>query len=491
MKSLTQSPYRKWVYIGLLVQVIAAWFSVGYYHPDEHYQVLEFCNYKLGHSPLSDLPWEYSAHCRPALQPFIAFCLSRLLEMMGLFNPFMVAFMLRLFMGIFTWWATLRLVTILLPDFTTERGRKFFVGCSFFLWFIPFIGVRFSSETIAADCFLVALSLLLKSNKDEQRRGLAGLAIAGFLLGLALFLRLQIGFAYLGLACWLLFIAKTPWKNLLVLCFAGIGAIIVGVFVDHWFYGEWLLTPYNYFNVNIIQHVAAKFGTDPWWYYFVMFFNLGIPPLSVVLLPLFFTGLSKKPKHLLSLVAVTFFVGHFLIGHKEMRFLFPASFPFIFIACTGLEQLLLKVGEKPWLKFSLRFLVVFNVAILLFKMVTPAEEVIKYYGFIYNYSQKHDAAIVSFHQSPYKLDVIECNFYKPRNLQISVLETKEQLTELLKQQKNKEIIYLSRTLAPGPELAGFKVEKLYCEFPDWLLKYNVNHWQDRSYIWAVYKVSAL
>ena len=25
-------------------------------------------------------------------------------------------------------------------------------------------------------------------------------------------------------------------------------------------------------------------------------------------------------------------------------------------------------------------------------------------------------------------------------------------------------------------------------FPDWLLQYNINHWEDRSYIWAVYRI---
>ena len=40
----------------LLVNVITAYFSVGYYHTDEHVHILGFMNYKLGQNPQNNLP---------------------------------------------------------------------------------------------------------------------------------------------------------------------------------------------------------------------------------------------------------------------------------------------------------------------------------------------------------------------------------------------------------------------------------------------------
>ena len=53
--------------------LVTAWFSVTFYFPDEHYQVLEFVSYKLGVTRAGDLPWEYSARIRPWLQPLLYF----------------------------------------------------------------------------------------------------------------------------------------------------------------------------------------------------------------------------------------------------------------------------------------------------------------------------------------------------------------------------------------------------------------------------------
>src|ERR1700744_4273077 len=100
MDILSRRPYKRWFLLGLFVQVVTAWCSVGYHHPDEHFQVLELCNYKMGFSPIADLPWEFTAQCRSGIQPFIAFCLSKVLYACGLYNPFFVAFFLRLVIGI-------------------------------------------------------------------------------------------------------------------------------------------------------------------------------------------------------------------------------------------------------------------------------------------------------------------------------------------------------------------------------------------------------
>jgi len=55
----------------VIIYSITAYFSVGYYYFDEHYQILEFANIKLGLTETESLPWEYAAKIRPSIQPLI------------------------------------------------------------------------------------------------------------------------------------------------------------------------------------------------------------------------------------------------------------------------------------------------------------------------------------------------------------------------------------------------------------------------------------
>jgi len=50
--------------VALLIYVVTAYFSKGYYHADEHYQVIEFAGLKTGTHSGSDLAWEYRENSR-------------------------------------------------------------------------------------------------------------------------------------------------------------------------------------------------------------------------------------------------------------------------------------------------------------------------------------------------------------------------------------------------------------------------------------------
>ena len=62
----------KFLFLVSAIYIITAFFSVGYHQLDEHYQILEFANYKLGLTYPGYLAWEFDAHIRPSLQPLIA-----------------------------------------------------------------------------------------------------------------------------------------------------------------------------------------------------------------------------------------------------------------------------------------------------------------------------------------------------------------------------------------------------------------------------------
>jgi len=480
--------HRPHFLLGLMVMVITAYCSVGYNHPDEHFQILEFANYKLGNSPASDLTWEFAAQCRPALQPLIAFCISKIFISLGCFQPFWVAFVLRLIMGILIWRLTCQLIGLMLPKFKTDIGKNIFIGCSFFLWFVPYIGVRFSAENISALCLFTALLIILQIGNFSGNKKTVRLMAAGLLLGFGFFMRIQICFALAGVAIWILFIKKWPWKETLTLLAFGLIAIGVCVLADRWLYGNWVFTPFNYFKVNIIEHRAADFGVSPWWYYFTSFLQTAVPPLSLVLFCFFFVGIYKKPSHLFSILSITFLLGHMLIGHKELRFLFPINMALIFLACYGIDSYFQRNTYKPIHRFLLRCLMTINFALLLFRTFAPAQEAMKYYEYIYNYAQQKEVILMALERSPYNTVGAEVNFYKPKNIQVTVVQNTFTIDSIYKNNPNKALLFFSTNLTVPAEISGYKLEKLYCLLPDWVLKFNVNHWQDRSNIGVIYRL---
>ncbi len=78
------------------VTLVTAWFSVTFYFPDEHYQILEFMGFKLGITPPAELPWEFSARIRPWFQPLVYFLIAKPLMLAGVKDMFVIAFILRL-----------------------------------------------------------------------------------------------------------------------------------------------------------------------------------------------------------------------------------------------------------------------------------------------------------------------------------------------------------------------------------------------------------
>ena len=59
------------VALSLGIFFVTALRSSGFHQIDEHFQILEFAAFKLGLTNQGELPWEYSAQMRPALQPAI------------------------------------------------------------------------------------------------------------------------------------------------------------------------------------------------------------------------------------------------------------------------------------------------------------------------------------------------------------------------------------------------------------------------------------
>lgn len=491
MNIIFKSPYKNIFILSLLVYLITAFCSAGYLHPDEHFQILEFCNYKLGKSPISDLPWEFYEKIRPALQPALACFIIKILNFVSISNPFTYTIIFRILTALLSWFIVSKTSLLLINDFSSENGKKIFLFLNFFLWFIPFISVRFSSENYAAITFLSSVYLVVRYNDKASNKNLFQLIIAGLLLGFSIFFRFQVCFAIIGLGFWLILVNKMRWENLLILIMSGTCAIAFCIYLDFWFYGKFVFTPANYFFANIIENKAANWGTLPWWYYFVFFILNAIPPISILLLIFFLIGLFRKKTNIFTWCIIPFLIGHFVVGHKEMRFMFPMLFGFIYLAAIGIDYFLVNRKFEKTLRFLFIFSVVINTPLLIVKMLTPAQEAICYYKYLYNYSSKKEIVLLCNEKNIYDLVGLQANFYKSSNIKCIVLNDDMKISDYLNKYKPDSILQLERNITAGNKFAGYKNETIYCLFPRWVVHFNFNNWESRARIWKIQKLKKI
>ena len=134
----------------------------------------------------------------------------------------------------------------------------------------------------------------------------------------------------------------------------------------------------NYLRENILNENMLKFGTSPWWYYFTEPFTEGgyvYGPLALVAAVWFFW---RRPRHVVTWMLVPFLLVHFFLGHKELRFFFPALFfaPW-FIVLMFRELPRRWFGARVW-RYVLGALVAVNAGIMGYCLAQPRPEICFY-----------------------------------------------------------------------------------------------------------------
>ena len=74
--------------ISFILHIVAAVRSTGFYYPEEHFQVVEWISFKLGHTSAVDLPFEYHHLLQPWFLPAILTLVTNFLNAIGIRNPF-------------------------------------------------------------------------------------------------------------------------------------------------------------------------------------------------------------------------------------------------------------------------------------------------------------------------------------------------------------------------------------------------------------------
>jgi len=475
--------YQKRIIFVVLVYSLAVYFSSGYYHFDEHFQLIEFAGLKLGINTPSDMPWEYKSQLRPALQPLIVYLICKVFMLVGFYNPFAIAFFLRLISAILALFASLAFYRVFENEIKNEKHRKIFFLLNIFLWFAVFNKVRFTSENWSASIFMIAIYVYFL----KDRKQIINILFSGLLLGISFIIKFQLGFFIAGFCAWLFFIKKENIKSLMLLIFGILIAISIGVIIDYWFYQQWVFTAWNYLQQLLFAKYVGSFENEPWWYFFDETFNKTIPPFSIAFMLSFVFVFFFKPKHILTWILFPFLLIHFFIGHKEIRFLFPVI-PFMpFLLVYSHEVLIEKfanyrtIVQRKVPKFFISLFWIFNTIFLLIITFKSADSQISLYKTIYD---KYDGNVVIYYieNNPYHR-VLDIHYYKKENVRFQHIDSIQQV----KLKINSTAIFVTEqpSLCLGNNIMVIEV---YNTFPLWIKKFNYNNWLARSKSWHAFEL---
>jgi hypothetical protein len=305
--------------VSLALHACAAHFTLGYAHPDEHFQVLEFGAAKLGVTPVASLPWEHAHRLRPYFLPSVFAGIAGSLRRIGVSDRFVWIESMRWLAALLGWASHLAIVRSARAWLPSAAARVS-LGWAFALaFYLPYLDARTSSESFSASFFLLGLAPILAGASSPRRLALAGLA-----LGAAFEARFQAAFLVAGALGWCVVVGRWRWARLAPLLGGLALAFAIGRQLDRFGYGDGAFTPWNYFRENLLEHKAAAFGVSPPWGFVPLIIDI-VPPFGALALATIPLAWAKAPRHPLTWASVPFVLVHCAIGHKEARFLAPIA----------------------------------------------------------------------------------------------------------------------------------------------------------------------
>ena len=472
------------VLFGLMVHLLTAFFSVGVHQSDELFQVYEFAGYKLGINRVGDLPWEFASQMRSGIQPFIVYSITKLFLALTVHNPFTISFFIRLCTSLFSFGATVLLLRELEKDIKTPQWKNWLWVFGLLFWCLPYFHARFSAENFSATLFVFGLVMVLRHLSFPDQNGY--LFLAGLFFGLSFWCRFQMSFMIAGLLVWLLFLRKIKWVPVLLIVAGMLLAFIPGLLADRWLYGQWTFSPWNYLDLNLFQDKASQFGYQPVYYYLNQSLLQLIPPFSLLILGCVFMFWWRFNKHVITWVTLPFVLLHILVGHKELRFLFPILNFLPFMTLYTLQSFqerdhLWKLLSKQWI---LRVALVVNGLLLVYFMFKPADTISHQLEKIYSTVRGNAPLLLYERETPYN-NLASLNYF--RNRAVQTLDLKKDTVGGL---RSENVYYISEKFNEGDKVIKNHTifVKVYSNFPVWFSYLNFNGWLERNGTFSIYKM---
>lgn len=321
MSSLPPSPGRPawslsaYLAIALLLRLPAVLLADGFEFVDQQYQYVDPA-WSLATGQVWHPTWEWHGSMRSHAYPLLLAQLFRLLVWLGCDEPLATLRWVRLVhavFGLLPLWAFWCLVVRWRP-LAQPRPALLLAG----LCGLLVASVQPSGPSVSAT--LVATAGLLLAG-PRHRHALA----AGLCLGFAFCARFQD--ALFGPAFLLVLLFQRRGGAAVWFALGCLPGILAQGLVDHLTVGEFLATPWHYVYGNLVLGAAAKWRTQPFWYYWL----LGALPV-VLLLPwpgLWQAGLQRVREGFAAapaamVGALWHLLVHSFVARKSMRFEYPA-----------------------------------------------------------------------------------------------------------------------------------------------------------------------
>lgn len=471
MKNTWSAPWHvflaRCLAVSLLLHLIAAYFSSGFFHADEHFQLLEFLNWKLGLSPSDRLPIEFSEKMRPWFETSLFYVITRGWMLLGVNDPFTWATSFRFLSAIIGWSSVCGLALSCKYWFKQERHCRIAVLLLCGIWYLPAFHARISSENWGGALFIMGLcTVLLKRVYSRSGPAWFWSLLGGVLFGLAFECRYQIAFMVVGAQLWLWWRAKLSWRDLTIIKLGLLGSILLCTCIDAWGYGTWTIAPWNYIDFNLVRNMVSQVDTDPWWDLFRRAFTEAWPLLGFLVLIAMPLAWFVEPFHVLTWSHLPLFLIHALIGHKELRFLFPlihAAPIFVVIAGHGLLH---KVENGFWIKWVLRLLIVWNGVGLVTLSLMPAWMPIRCLDYIWHMPER-PKVIHTTEKNPFDISGIAMNFYRPPGVQVEAVSGYNQVkTQMTKSEGDYWFFYDGFQLTADAAFLQTQCTRSFSSLPD-------------------------
>ena len=459
----------------VIAYTVTAINSKGYYHGDEHYQIIEFSGIKSGTHTANELAWEYNANIRSALMPSVCYGLFSMLNFISITDPYTQTAILRILTGLLCIFV-IQLFIKSNDSIVNKNNKTAFLILSFFLWFLPVLNVRFSSETLSGITFLFAVSILQLEKFNSKR---FSYFVIGAILGISFLCRFQSVILSIGLIGWLVFINKTALNKLIQLLFGVTVIIVLGVLIDCWFYQKFVISFYNYFHVfSTTDDLSSSFGTLPWYYYILYLIKFPFFPIGILILLSFIILIIKSPKSIIVWTVIPFIIIHSLIHHKEERFLFPIVnfLPVILIlAYQQIESIFLN-RKFYYLKLVILIPLVLLNIVGLFAMSTKSAGVgrMDITSYIHNQYKADQVNLISCQwSSPYNpWQSLPTKYYQEKNVKEVQIKSLCTLSDTLIDNTRINLLVLRKAELNNPEcveiLAKMHCLKLRQSIPEWM-----------------------
>jgi phosphatidylinositol glycan class B len=473
-------------WVGLVLSLFVAWGNCGYYHPDEHFQVLEFAWTIFGEGSKENLSWEFTERMRSWVQPFGIAILFEVARWIGISDPFTLATLARMGSAVLAWVAIGRFVSHAVTWSSDPRTRERIIAWSYLLCFSLFIAARTSSENVSTSLFLLGFSFAYRNE-----RALPFFA-AGTLLTLSFITRFPNAPLILGFAAWILTFQKPTLPQTLSAVAGSISTFAASACLDRLGYGEWVFPAWNFLNQNLILGKAASFSSGSWTLYLTHPLR-AFPPLSAVLFLFCVVGWIKRPKNPILWAILPYFAVHLFLSNRQLRFLFPLVVTAPVFAALALEELQKSITSLRSLKragtLAFQFLSVQNFALILALGLIPAYSQIRFMQALYR-EVPETQTLYTQALDPYHGPGLTHSLYRKPGLAIQHLEGSPPLEDLIETARQPFAVFLSERSDPRPySLLAERCELRYRTLPEGVERFNFGSrggWFNRTRLWSLY-----